>query len=97
MTEARRRRGGEGGAAADRCAFKFASPGASCFDPVIGFFEAAGERWPTCSPHTRAMGTTLLEMGFELELAGGRTFGELSTRLPKHVLEALERRRRRAL
>jgi hypothetical protein len=89
--------GGVGGAAApaERCLYRLAV--GACYDPVVAYVEAAGERWPICSAHTRPLAYALLEMGFDLELAGGQTRQELAPRLSRGVLEALERRKQRGL
>lgn len=63
---------------------------------VIGHVEIAGELRPLCRIHTMELARALLELGFDIELAGGRTAAELVGRLDKRVVEQLERRRVRA-
>lgn len=67
-----------------------------CNALVIGHVEIAGERRPLCRIHTMELARALLELGFDIELAGGRTAAELVGRLDKRVVEQLERRRVRA-
>ena len=75
------------------------TPGISrlrCPALVIGHVEIAGELRPMCRQHTTELAHALLELGFDMELAGGRTGAELLGRLDKRVVEQLERRRVRA-
>lgn len=66
-----------------------------CRQLVIGSAELAGARVWLCRGHTQALAAALAELGFVLELAGGRTFDELTERLPARVVAALERRKER--
>lgn len=64
-----------------------------CLGLVIGHVELGGEVLELCRAHTLELAHALLDLGFDIEIAGGRVAAELEGRLDKRVVEALERRR----
>jgi hypothetical protein len=79
----------------ERCASPVAPRSLGCFGLVCGYLDFPDKRLPVCSACARQFVHDALEMGFVAEIAG-HVAGEPRERgLPRHVVEALERRKQR--